>query len=766
MPVLATVCFAVAAGPFALLDGVDVPDDAVYATISTWEAAARAVRSGHWPFFLTSKLGGVSIYSEAQQMGPIYPGMWLGFVLPIRVALPLAFALHCLGCLLAVRWLARTFGVQGDTATLAGAAVAAGPVGLAAFVECQTDSWPFLVWLPLVLGCTERCRLATDGLLRLRWAARAGLALGMLLLGSHLRLGAAACGVAALFALLQGPRLLPWLAGAGALGVLMGSPGWLPAVLELGEGRAADGAMASMAVPPLQPLRWGALASWLAPRTLVVAREFSTGTLLGGTFLVGALAMRGPLRRMALLVPILLLASTWLPGLRWLLLPLSWLAHPTLILYYSLAIIPAAVVGAAGLERLLSSEPIRPAARGACLVLVAALLAAGLVRPLLGLMPPQERVVLAIAAVQAVLVAGTAVLLLACSRRGPRLRAALLALAFLDLVAIGLRYHLSVPSRRLEPARAQMAAAGGYLVSSGYLHVGEMAALLEDGWDLVVPIQTGLRRSAEDDGLHGEVEDLWAESPAIQGNLLGRRWPPDLAAARGVRSLSARVKVPPMRQVRALLPLAEALSLPGPGGAAGAPGSGFVPSSARLADLFAPGGVGWHTLALHGVPVAVSEDGSVFRVDPVAPRCYSPRRFEVVPRADDRLALLLYRPFDPDGPALLEGPLPPPLPAGVAGVDCEDGGLRIGVDADVPALVVLRERFHPGWRARDLATNRRLRVVPVNQVHLGVTVPAGRRFLSFSFVPPGLVPSALLALPALLAGAAAGWPRRQRAPRC
>ena len=763
MQVLAGLCVVIAATPLFFGDGVDVPDDALYSVVSTWEAIAHAVRQGLSPFFLPGKLGGVSVYAEAIHMGPLYPGMWLAFVLPMQVAFPLAFALHCLGSLLAVRWLARVYGVSAAPALVAGVAVAAGPVGLAAFIECQADFWPVLLWLPLVLGSMERCRQQRERRDRLRWAARAGLCLGLLLLGSHVRLSAATCGALGVFFLLQGPRMWGWASLATLLGLALGAPGYLPAILELQEARGADGSTVSMAVPPYQPLRWGALASWLAPRTLVAAREFSVGTVLAATFVVGLPLLRGPLLRLALLVPILLLAAAGLPVLRVVLLPLTWLAHPTVIAYYALAMVPAAVVGAAGLERLLASRKAtvgRSVALGVLAVLVG-LSVLRLLLAVLGWTSPQEAAVLAVATVQGLVVL-VAVALVWRRVRSPASRAGwLVMIALLDLAAIGVRYHAAVPARPLELGQRQRAVEGDEVIAGGYLHIGEMAALMEDGWDRVTPFQEGLGG----DVVGGEVQELWEEAPAIQDDLLGRRWPVHLGAVRGVRSLSARVKLPSMRQVEALLPLAEALAPEGWDSADGPyPWQQGGTDRLELERLFGdPKGLGARTLALHGVGAAVDEGGVVFTVEEVAPRCYSPARFEVVAHEGTRIARLLSQPFDPAGPALLEGPLPEPRATGVAMVDCDPRGLRVQVKSTAPALVVLGERLHPGWRVTDLSTGERLVTIPVNQVHTGVAVPAGQRELRWRFVPPGLREGLALALVALVAGLGLGRPRRRPA---
>ena len=62
------------------------------------------------------------------------------------------------------------------------------------------------------------------------------------------------------------------------------------------------------------------------------------------------------------------------------------------------------------------------------------------------------------------------------------------------------------------------------------------------------------------------------------------------------------------------------------------------------------------------------------------------------------------------------------------------------VSASHATLVVRRQRWHPGWKVTDTA-GEPLETFPVNQVHLGVVVPAGTTRIMYRFVPPGLRPA-------------------------
>ncbi len=183
---LGLATLSVVAGPLALGRGVDVPDDFLYSVVSTWEWVRYAVLHGENPFFLPGRMGGVALHTEATQMGPVYPAMWLALLMPVRLALPLAFALHAAGALIATRWLARSWGASKAAATAAALVFATGPFGLALFIEAPADAIPMILWFPVVLACHRRAELA-DGRGRLRWALLGGLALAALLTGTHIR---------------------------------------------------------------------------------------------------------------------------------------------------------------------------------------------------------------------------------------------------------------------------------------------------------------------------------------------------------------------------------------------------------------------------------------------------------------------------------------------------------------------------------------------------------------------------------------------------
>jgi hypothetical protein len=152
-----------------------------------------------------------------------------------------------------------------------------------------------------------------------------------------------------------------------------------------------------------------------------------------------------------------------------------------------------------------------------------------------------------------------------------------------------------------------------------------------------------------------------------------------------------------------------------------------------------PDGLGWRTLALHGIPIAISETGKTFRIENPAPRCYSPPSALTVTEERKRIDLLVQGGFDVESPALVEVTVEGGRDLVPALVSCDPTGLSVRSDADGASLIVLRERLHPGWSAHLAATGEELPILAVNQVHMGVLLPLGVHEVRWRFVPPGLL---------------------------
>jgi len=745
---LAVAAVLVTAGPFLLGRGVDVPDDALYHAVANWEWLAWAWRSGVDPWFVPGKLGGISLAADVVPMGPHYPASWLLFVLPVSVALPVAALLHAIGILLAVRWLARVFGLGSTASTLAGAAVAAGPLGAITFVDCHLDVLPIYLWLPVAIGAAERLCRADENGSRRRWAALAAVALGLLLLGSHLRFAAAACASWGLWVVLRG-MAWRWVCVVTAAALAVGAPGFVPSLLAVD--LASDGVdrFVALSGPVHETYNGWNLAGWLAPKPFWMNRDFSLGAAAGLGFLLGPFALRGPVRRLWIFAALLLAAaaSPSVPGLRYVFAPLLLLTHPIDLIYGALALIPAAVAGARGLELLWERGRLGRGATAALAVLAAAMVLRAAVPGASFADPVESRAWLwSIAQAAAVLAA----LGVGIRRIGgaPTRSAVVFGLALLDLALLGVRFHVAVPSVPLELTERARGADLDKLGSS-YVDVADLAGLHRFHYD------------AE------EMFDVVLESQAhaagrVRRELDGRRWPLHVGPGHGVDALSGRAKMPERRTTELLMPLADALVRE----------EGDIRhrlehvDPAALEALFRPDALGGRILRLTGTEVAVDRRRVVGRVTDPLPDCWVPESWIAVPGEGEAALLAAWDAVvvggqDPLVTAVLEAPidLPARLPPGR--VACR--GRALQVESSAPTLVVLLRPWLTGWSLVDQGpAGRSPELFPVDAFHIGFLAPPGSSSFELRFEPPGLRPSRMAAglgwLGLLLL---AGRPRRQ-----
>lgn len=720
-PLLLSLLLAAAVGAPALVgEGVDVPDDALYYELASWEWLKLAWTEGRSPWFVGGKLGGVSLFVDTIPMGPFYPAVALLLLLPAGVALPLSTVLHALGVLLSVRWFARTLGASPTTASLAGAAVAVGPVGAFGFVDARGIAWATLLWLPVALGAFERAR-AGD---RLRWLAVCGAALALILLGSHVRLSAAAFVVFGLWTLTAGRQ--------GILGVppilaalLAGAPGYVPLLREWGQAdRAAglEGKLATLAGPAESGMTLLSLPGLLTPRPWASWADYSIGVVL--TVVLALYVGRGRLRlrsapgRAAALGLVLLLAalSPALGALRWVFAPLLVFSHPVDDVYSALAMIPLAAAGAVALDARLAGE--RPG-RGPILgVLTLALGAFAVLQTDALFRDEAARGLYRLACLQLAVVLPLTALALARPRR-----AAIVLLALTDLGFMALRLHTAVPSDPL-PLHDRTDVPGVEQLADGYLDIDDIARLEPFRY-------AGDAKPAAED----EAPEFWEDTAeTMQAEILHRRWPAHLGLARGYRGLSGRAKLIPARQSLALGPLVAEIQ--------GRPLAGE-----QLRSLFEERGMlGERTLFLHGIAAAAAPDGTVLRAPDRAPTCYAPPTLVFFPDPRQRLRHAMQPGFHPAlGEGVVEDEAWVDRERAVPEVTCRPGGAT--VRARDGGVVVFSERFHPGWRVE--ADDRPLETFPVNVVHTGVVAPPGASELTWRFVPPGLH--------AALGAAAVGW---------
>jgi hypothetical protein len=717
---------AAVAAPGLWGGGVDVPDDALYYTVPAWDWLGHALGSGLSPWYVPGKLGGVSLFADVVPQGPFYPGVLFAILLPTVVGLGVTSLVHALGTVVAMRWWARLRGASEEAACLAGAAVVAGPLGAAAAIDAQADAWPTFLWLPVVLGAMEMLS-ASEGANRRRWLAIGGGALALLILGSHLRVAAGACAALGLWAVIRGRDTRDTLLLL-ALGVAAGAPGFVPMLLESRIDGGGAG-LSALAHPADQALGWTAITEWLAPRSFLANRGVSIGAVLGLSLFVRR--PRGDDARLLLWAAVLLVAGSHLPFVRWVLAPLVVLTHPVDLVYAVLATFPLAILGARAFDALARA----PRPPRSILLLGGGLLLLASLR--VSLMPGSFHSVYARALgagtlLQAVATVGAVVLIL--RRPGRRRGGMLVAVALLDLAAFGLRAHLAVPAQPLRSATA------GAFIDRPHLDIEELA----QGWDSTLADaqseaadallsdertrETGeVRDDVEQDVVVPEVD-----GPRQQALLLDRRVPPHQGVATGTFGLAGRSKLPPGRQLRALGPLSEAVH-------------DIRAKEYVLQKLFADSdGLGARTAALHGVERAFWGELVAYEFTDVAPDCYSPGSVQLWADDEARIAALYAAPFSPSGPAIVEQDVGP-----IASAEVECEGLLGEVNAPSDALVVRRVRWHPGWRV-ETSEGARLPTIPVNQVHLGVVLPAGEHSLRWSFVPPGLTESLVVAAGAWL----------------
>jgi hypothetical protein len=755
---LALAALVCAAGPFLLGRGVDVPDDALHHSVANWEWLRTAWTHGLNPHWMPGKLGGIPLAADVVPMGPFYPASWLLFVFPVWIALPLAALAHAVGILFAVRWFAQAFGVGPRAATLAGAALAAGPLAAISFVDCHLDVLPIYLFFPLALGAAEKLARATQRRAELTWALLCGASLALLLLGSHIRFSAAACAAWGLWALMRRVPL-HWIALATLLAVCGGAPGFLPNFLAAQEASTGLDRLLALASPVHENYNAGNLAGWLSPKPYWMNRDFSLGAVLGIGFLLGLPLLRGPIRRLAIFTLVLLAAalSPSIPGLRYLFAPLLLLTHPLDLIYGALALFPAAVVGARGLEHLVAVWP-RPLhsrwTRAALFLLVSGLLIrSGLPQVSFGNLEEFRAWEIGLLQLACVVFA----LLWILRRKGheaSRLPTLLVLVALLDLVLLGLRFHLAVPAADL---RLRERAQSSSVESLGSSYV--------DTLDLM-ELQGFLYDREE---LAEAPDESQAEAAAsIRDSLEGRRWPLHIGPAHGLGVLSGRAKMPPQRSIGRLMPLAEAL-LRSQGDQRGGPERQNVLSPEAL---FAPDQMGGRILRLSGTEVAVDRSAVIGRVHDPLPRCWIPASHQLL-EGDWKLAMMaawdavVGRGVDPLRRTFLESSLP-----GLSDVSAPSSDVAAHCDGDVievraaaPTLVVLRQPYDRGWSIETEA-GAALALGPANAFHSAFIAPAGGGVFQLSFVPEGLPLARALAAPswlAMLAGLAFSWRRRSSA---
>jgi len=706
--------------------GIDIPDDYILYGVSSWEWWRSAIHSGVNPFFVTGKLGGVSLFGDAVAMGPIYPAIWLSVVLPVHLAFPLGILLHTLGAFVGTRWLATTVGASPLAATLAGAAIALGPMGTYCVVDGRVSAGVSMTWLPFVLGCAEMAASQEAPRAR-RFTLLGGFALALALLGGHIRHATVVAVMVGLWVLI---RRVPFRRAAALLGLGLagGAPGYIPVLREWGQVASSKSRWAMLSAPAETDFEWSNLPGFLVPRVSIYETDYGWGVVLLVGLLFALPRVRGAAGRLLLLagVGFFAAAAAGVPGGRWLMSPLLLLTHPINDVWFGFALFPAAAAAAVGLDRLASLPAVDRWA--VCRKLGALLGVLWILAVLLAIFGGAEhglerlasRRLHAAGLVQAALALLFLGFLLRSKRVGAALLTPLLLLGLLDLGATALRIHLVAPSMPLQLSERGVVENPGDF-ANGYLDIQDIIEV--DGFAYGEP--------AEQDEDFAVESPVWErEAARVQQVLRSRGYGYHLGMRLGVRSVGGNAKMPPIGLVHLLLPAKQLLlTRVGPEILIQSPDSVFR----RVAGL--------HGVDLVLVPTVPDDPRRAQRVrlgpHEVLPRCRLVSEVELVRDPTARRDLLLGRPLVP-GRGIVEEALPASAELSQGTLHCSAG--EASVSSDGTTLLVVAERVHPGWRfeneeGEDLAT------FPVDEIHTGVLLPAGEHRVSWTFVPPGLLPS-------------------------
>jgi hypothetical protein len=258
----------------------------------------------------------------------------------------------------------------------------------------------------------------------------------------------------------------------------------------------------------------------------------------------------------------------------------------------------------------------------------------------------------------------------------------------------------------------------------------------------------GYGRVAQDDPAlyypHTPVLDKLAT--AKPGRVIGLSClPANLASMHGLRDVRGYDGVDPARWVELLKPAADPKSIVVTYAAAEwlSPKGSLSPRGLTLPALLnmlnvryviARGSAkpGFHPLLQGG-------DYIIWENPAALPRAFVPKRVETIADSKERIRRLSASDFNPAATAFVEQPVELSGECSGSAAITEDMPQRVTVTADMstPGLVVLSDRWDPGWNA--YLAGKQVPILCANHALRGVVVPAGRQELQFRYEPATLV---------------------------
>lgn len=747
------------AAPFLRPDRWVTSFDTVAYTGPNAAVTFEALRAWRLPQWNDLVFGGVDHLGNPQT-SVMYPAMWLVSRFDVHRALMLASAAH-LAILGSGTWvllrrrldLVPVAAAAGTTALLGSGLVMARAV--------QFEQLGVIAWIPWVMVATD---LVVSSDRPRRAVAAAAATAALLAVAGHPQQAYLAAPLIAVWCLgrvVDAHRYdrLPHLVAAAGLGLGLAAAQLLPVVGALGEAARSSGAdIETVATPgfsvdadrlPLvllgdvtstshaataggtEPLGFvGAVAGFLALTAVVSLtpdrrRAVATTALLATAAIVAVVLSLGP-RTSAYRA-----LFDHLPGFSQARTPARWL----LVLA-----IPVALLAATAVDRIARREVERRRIAAAGAIGAAALLVAHL-GPFTA---PTSRGTWAawIVALIVVIVGAWAAAPPTADEAAPDRRGWWAVLAVVVVLALELgtmqRHSMSRQLQAEEPITA-LADAADVLVPEG---PGYTLALTDDRFGDPAYLIAGLRPNANVltgratvDGYDGgvQVTERWVDAVAA---LTGRPFNEDL-------TIRAQLAAPLDLDVAARLGVRWAL----------------VETEGRHVGDLVPGWDG---------PVAV--DGTIALYE--NPRWVGAARLvaRAVPVSEDRGAVadqLTALPADAvavDDPAIVDGLACTRAcaPEALEVASPHPGELRVAVPADLaaPRLVVLDQRYAPGWSAH--IDGERADVVAVDRAFLGVLVAPGDRSVTLRYRSPGLRPGIAVSLTALVVvSGLALWPTRR-----